>query len=185
MFRKLFVATTVVLMLVVMGAAITGCPQDVRAQYEITVQNLTPLQSFAPLLAVTHSNDVFVFREGEAASADFEDFVTAGDLDGLVDVLDNLDAVTDIYGFEDGLSFPITAGDTVQFTLMAEPDDVLTVAAPTELALTDSFAGLDSVTLPRLISRTYYMDSFVIDDGEVELAPGLQNLIRVTITRQD
>lgn len=183
MFRKLYVAATIVLMLVVMGAAVTGCPQDLRSRYQVTVQNLTPLQTYAPLIAVTHSKNVSVFREGTAASANFADFVTTGNLTGLVAALDSLDAVTAIYQFPGGLGLPTTAGATITFSIMAQPNDVFSIAAPAEVALTDAFAGLDSVALP-ILTRTYYMDSYVLSGGNVELAAGIQNLVRVTITRQ-
>jgi len=183
MFRKLYIATTLVLMLVVMGATVTGCPEDLRSRYKVTVQNLTPLQTYAPLIAVTHSNNVAVFREGTAASADFVEFVTDADLAGLVAALDSLDAVTAIYQFAAGLDLPTTACGTITFSMLAQPNDVFSIAAPAEVALTDAFAGLDSVALP-ILTRTYYMDSYVLDAGNVELAAGIQNLVRVTITRQ-
>jgi len=183
MFRKLYIATTIVLMLVVMGAAVTGCPQDLRSRYQVTVQNLTPFQTFAPLIAVTHSNNVSVFREDTAASASFASFVTAGNLAGLVSALDSVDAVTAIYQSSAGLGLPTTAAGTITFTIQALPNDVFSMAAPNEIAMTDAFAGLDSVALP-ILTRTYYMDSYVLSGGNVELADGIQNLIRVVITRQ-
>jgi len=181
MFRKAYVAATVLLILVMMAVAFTGCPQDVTAQYQVTVQNLTPLSTFEPVLTATHCNEVFVFREGEAGTADFVDFINGVDLD-LVGVLDNLDAVTDLYLLENGLGLPTEPDDTAVFTLLGKPDDVITVVAP---GIEDPFAGLDSVPLPFAGSRTFYMDSYVLDDGDVVIDILDANIVRVTVTRID
>ncbi len=179
MFRKLYLAATVVLILVVMGAAITGCPEDTRVRYNVTLDSQTPLQAYAPLITVAHDKSVSLFSEGTAASADFADFVENDDLAGLVAALDNLDAVTSIYQAPSGL----VASGMLTFSILAQPDDVLSIAAPAVGAMTDAFAGLDSVALP-LGARVYNMDTFVIDDGDVELSVLGQNVVRVTVSRQ-
>lgn len=179
MFRKLYVAATIVLMLVVMGVAITGCPQDTRVRFNVTLQSQAPLQAYAPLVAVTHDNGISLFRETEAVSNAFQNFIDDDALVALVAVLNNLDAVTDVYQSTAGLA----GGGTLTFSILGFTDDLLSIAAPASTSATNSFAGLDGVPLPT-DTRVWYMDTYTINTaGDAVLSSIGNNVVKVTVTR--
>ena len=59
------------------------------AQYEITITNITPGQTFTPQLVVTHPNNYFMFRLGEPASDELEILAEGGDTAPLTDAVAN------------------------------------------------------------------------------------------------
>jgi hypothetical protein len=57
--------------------------------YEVTVTNLTPGQSFTPLLLATHMNRISLFQVGHEASEELELIAEGGDIGPLMMMLAN------------------------------------------------------------------------------------------------
>ncbi|MFA0252569.1 spondin domain-containing protein, partial [Vibrio sp. 10N.261.45.A4] len=98
---------------------------------------------FTPLIVAAHSSDLFMFRTGQAASAELESMAEGGDISGLSTVIGNAGGVVvenPAGGILDpgvGTSFTLDSGDLEYLSLSA-------MLLPTN----DGFVGLDSWKIP-------------------------------------
>jgi len=178
MFRKAYVTATIALMLVVMGAAMTGCPQDILEPYTVTIENLGDVE-FNEVIAATHSCAATVFREGELASAALISLLTESTSTALEDALNSMDGVQEVYV----AGQPLTAFNTLEFTIQGLPCAQLSlIAGPIG---DPQFAGLDAIQLPRDdATRVYYALLYAPNDtNEVEALTSSSTMLRVTITK--
>ncbi|MGB5640171.1 MAG: spondin domain-containing protein, partial [Sedimenticolaceae bacterium] len=58
--------------------------------YEVTITNITPGQTFTPILAVTHKASFRVFELGNPASPELAALAESGDVTPLSDLLDGV-----------------------------------------------------------------------------------------------
>jgi hypothetical protein len=115
---------------------------DRMAEYEVTITNITPGQSFTPQLVVTHTNALRLFDLGTPASVELEMLAEGGDTAPLTDSVDG--AATEAITI-DGLLGP---GQTVSTTISGySKNGVLSIAAMM-IPTNDAFVGLNSVPLP-------------------------------------
>ncbi len=112
------------------------------AEYEVTITNLTPGQTFTPQLLVTHPPDIRLFRLGEPASDELEILAEGGDTQPLSEAVAGV--ATEVKTV-DGLLGP---GESVSMTITGIPgSDLLSVAAML-IPTNDTFVALNGLRLP-------------------------------------
>ena len=124
----------------VLSSAMAAAQQ--AAQYEVTITNVTPGQTFTPQLLVTHPGDVRLFRLGEPASDALEVLAEGGDTQPLTDAVT---AVATEVKTVDGLLGP---GESVSMTITGIPGNDLLSMAAMMIPTNDSFVALNGLRLP-------------------------------------
>ncbi|WP_170915104.1 spondin domain-containing protein [Enterovibrio nigricans] len=114
------------------------------ATIDVNITNATDGIYFTPLLVAAHSDDVYLFRTGEAASADVEAMAEGGDIAGLTALAEGEGASVSANP-AGGILNP---GASTSTTLHAEHGDVLSIAAML-LPSNDAFVGVDSWKIPK------------------------------------
>lgn len=136
-----------------LAAASTLATAQPGMNFEVTITNLTPGQTFTPQLVVTHSRDYLMFRLGEPASEALEILAEGGDTAPLVEEIGDLatEATT-----IDGLLGP---GETTSVVVSGNPGrDFISVAAML-IPTNDNFVALNRVKLPRA-SAAYLVPAY-------------------------
>ncbi|NGN97709.1 hypothetical protein G5S52_08510 [Grimontia sp. S25] len=138
-----------------MGAAFTAQAANV----DVKITNATDGIYFTPLIVAAHSPDAYLFRTGEAASADVEAMAEGGDISGLVALAEGVGADVQANPAE-GILDP---GASTSTTLYANHGDVLSIAAML-LPSNDAFIGVDSWKIPKK-KGTYVIKANGYDAG--------------------
>ena len=121
--------------------------------YEVTITNITKAQIFAPTLVATHRHSIQIFNVGDPALPELATLAESGNPGPLQDLLDGLDRKVIDTNHTDGVLMP---GESVSLQVTASSKfDRLSLAAML-VTTNDTFAGLNSVELPR------YMSSFMV-----------------------
>lgn len=109
--------------------------------YQVTITNLTPGQTFTPQLVLTHTAGFRIFRLGQPASMALEVLAEGGDTAPLVELAgaDVIDAVT-----VEGLLGP---GQTASTTVSGIPGERISLAAML-IPTNDNFVAMQHVRLP-------------------------------------
>lgn len=153
--------------------AVTATTPITLRIYDVAFQNPTIGQPFSPPIIVSHSPDVHLFQEGELASDALAALAQDGDPQPVVDLLVEMDGVTEVVNLGQPLlaAGAITETDgtgilnTALFTITAAPGDVLSLA--TMLVCTnDGFVGLDAAPLPESGQQIYTLNAY--DAGREE-----------------
>lgn len=126
--------------------------------YEVTVTNITKMQTFTPIIAATHKNRIAFFEAGQPASPELaflaEDGAT-GPLQAVLESVPNL--VRDVSGNPGMLLGP---GESVTFRITTDEDRFRRFSLAAMLIPTnDTFVALNGVTLPRR-SRTFFANAY-------------------------
>jgi Spondin_N len=125
-------------------------------QYEVTLTNITPGQTFTPQLVVTHPGNVQLFKAGEPASSSLEILAEGGNTAPLTEDLVNVatDAVTigGLLGPGESTSTVITGSKKRGYISVAA------MLIPTN----DTFVALNRVPLPSVKSpvATYSVPAY-------------------------
>jgi hypothetical protein len=136
---------------------LTGTASAARWHVEIT--NVTPGQTFTPILAATHYGNVRFFTPGDPASNELSLLAEAGDIGPLTAVLESHgDAVGDIES-TGGLLGP---GQSVELTISGRPGQRLSVAAML-IPTNDTFFAVNAEFLP--IRGTKTVEALAWDAG--------------------
>lgn len=127
------------------GAAGADAGHYGRGLYRVTVTNITPGQTFTPILAVTHKRGLKLFELGEPASDQVAAVAEAGDTGPLADLLDNLHwRVRDTAN-----TGAVPPGESVSFEIHGHHRldrlSFIGMLVPTN----DSFVALNSAALPK------------------------------------
>lgn len=118
--------------------------------WQVEITNVTPGQTFTPILAATHYGNVDLFEPGEAPSQQLADLAEAGDIAPLQSVLEAAGhSVSDIQT-NGALLGP---GESVTLSLEGRPGQYLSFAGML-IPTNDTFVGVDSVFLPLHGKRT-------------------------------
>lgn len=133
------------LVLAVALSAATNLYADGIRNYEVTVTNITPGQTFTPVLAVTHSEAIALFQVGQPALDELGILAESGNIAPLDELLGNLPDLVHDTATNGGLLGP---GESITMTIEgSNRKDRLSFAAmliPTH----DTFVALDSLSLP-------------------------------------
>ena len=113
------------------------------AQYEVSITNLTPGQSFTPQLVVTHPSDISLFAAGQPAGEPLEILAEGGDTGPLTNAVAGLVDDAQTIG---GLLGP---GQTMSVLVNGEPGRGVFSVAAMMIPTNDTFMALDSALLPR------------------------------------
>lgn len=121
--------------------------------YEVTITNVTKAQIFAPTLVATHRSGIQIFNVGKPALPELATLAESGNPGPLQDLLDGLNRSVSDTNNSGGVLMP-GESVTVQITAGSRYDRLSLVAML--VTTNDTFAGLNSVELPR------YSSSFMI-----------------------
>lgn len=161
-------ALALVLVLAALPAAARG-----HSTYYVTVTNVTPGQVLSPPIAVSHSNDVVLWRTGSPAIPELAAVAEDADASGLMDLLDASPEVND-YAIADG---PLMPGHSVVLEVDAPFPFALISVVGMLVTTNDAFYGVNSAPLPfrrmRDVHRAPAYDAGTEENNELcEFIPG-------------
>ncbi|MEM7218014.1 MAG: spondin domain-containing protein [Pseudomonadota bacterium] len=113
--------------------------------FSVQITNLTNGITFTPFLVAAHPAGTSLFAAGEAASPELQAMAEGGAIDGLVGILNGIDA-TIVENPAGGLLGP-TASTTASLNT-DDSDNVLLSVVAMLLPTNDAFAGLNSIEIP-------------------------------------
>ncbi|MEM9176920.1 MAG: spondin domain-containing protein [Myxococcota bacterium] len=154
--QRILSTLTPVALLLLLAAAPALADRSVK--YEVTVTNITPGQTFTPILFATHTDQVDVFEVGTQASPELEVLAEDGGTGPFEDLLASVPYAVDDVEVRPGLLAP-GASTTITIERRRRRGIRLSVAAML-IPTNDTFFGLDAVSLPRWGSATYYARAF-------------------------
>jgi hypothetical protein len=158
-----------------------------RAEYEVTVQNLTAGQPMTPPAVAIHRPAISLFEVGEPANEAIREIAENGNLDPAVALLSNSVHVSD-FGAAFGPSGipPLLPGETTGITLVSERGAKLVSFAAMLICTNDGFTGIDDVRLPAGVgeSVTVYGDAYdagteINTEDFADIVPPCQGLVGV------
>ena len=114
--------------------------------YEVSVTNITPGQTFTPILAVTHKSSVSLFELGEAASPELAQLAESGNIMPLMNTLQGMPAKVFTTASSQGLLGP---GESVTLKIKGTRRFNRLSLAAMLIPTNDTFVALDSILLPR------------------------------------
>lgn len=118
---------------------------DGRANYEVTITNLTRAQAFTPIVVASHRKGVRIFELGAEASTELSIIAEDGDPGPLSEALEANRKVVDVAN-SSGLLMP---GDSVTITVSAGRGARQISLASMMIPTNDSFIALNGVRAPR------------------------------------
>lgn len=133
--------------LVAIGPAEAGS----EAEYHVTVTNITDGQPQTPWIVATHSGTVSAFEVGQPASAGLQSVAENG---GVPDLVAELSGV--VYDAAVAGSAPIAPHSSASAYVTSGPGARKLTVVGMLICTNDGFAGLNSVTLNRSGSQTFY-----------------------------
>lgn len=130
--------------LVISGMTLPGslAAATPAAQYQVTITNITPGQSFTPQLVVTQRGNVRLFRLGEPAWVALEQLAEGGDTGPLGDALANV--ATDLQTN----AVLLGPGETTSVAISGHPARGYISIAAMLIPTNDTFVDLNRVALP-------------------------------------
>ncbi|GGN89020.1 MULTISPECIES: spondin domain-containing protein [Haloarcula] len=163
--------------------------RDGNRTYRVTVANLTRGQPFTPPAVAAHRSSVEVFAVGEEANRPTRQLAENGNLDPLVDLIDDTNAIRGAAVGESPLVPEADPGDTglpyyTELELSADSSAEYLTFVSMLVATNDGIVGLDTVPLPDRVneSRTYYANGYDVGTEEntelfEDLVPPAKTLI--------
>jgi hypothetical protein len=144
-----------------------------RHRYRVTISNLTSGQPLTPPAVAAHKPSVGVFSVGEEANEATTQIAENGNLDPLVELIEETDAIK---GSAVGGSPLVPAedpGDTdmpyyASLELVAEESAGFLSFISMLIATNDGFTGLDTVVLPEEVGQSYSYYAASYDAGTEE-----------------
>ena len=114
-----------------------------QVDYEVTITNITPGQTFTPQLVVTHPGDAIIFRLGEPASPELEMLAESGDTGPLTNALSGVAMdITTIPGL-------LGPGEQASVVVSGNPGHGFVSVAAMMIPTNDSFVAMNRMKLPR------------------------------------
>lgn len=114
-----------------------------QVDYEVTITNITPGQSFTPQLVVTHPGNAILFKLGEPASPELEMLAESGDTGPLTDLLSGIAVdITTIPGL-------LGPGEQTSVVVSGNPGNGFVSVAAMLIPTNDTFVAMNRVRLPR------------------------------------
>ena len=149
-----FVLGVFLLLSFLVVASVSADSEDAPITYRVTVENLTHGQPFTPPVIATHNRNIELFQRNQPANIGIQQIAENGNLAPMLDILSNSADVSDFTVAVAGDPPPLMPQSEVTVEITANSvNDVLSVAAML-ICTNDSFAGLDSVTLPKQVGQT-------------------------------
>lgn len=127
------------------------------AEIDVKITNLTQGIYFTPLLITAHSDDLYLYKPGMAASTDLQKVAEGGDISGFTDTLSSTSADS-IANPAEGLLAP---GASVETMLTTMDDNTHLSVVSMLLPTNDGFVGLDSWEIPTEVGTyTIYLNGY-------------------------
>jgi hypothetical protein len=123
-------------------------------EYEVTITNITPGQTFTPQLVVTHPQQAQLFNLGDPASEELEILAEAGNTQPLTDAVVNI--AMDVQTIP-GLLEP---GQSSSITVIGHPQKGYISVVAMMIPTNDTFIGLNRVPLPRKGTATFMVPAY-------------------------
>ncbi len=130
------------------------------AEFEITIENMTPAtapgasQPFSPPVIATHTPLFRIFRLGQYASDELRQLAEDAINGPMINMLSNSDFVYDVV---EGSGGPIFPGTSQTFTVKTKIPFIKLSLVAMLVNTNDAFVAANSVRLPLIGSRVYYM----------------------------
>ncbi len=125
--------------------------------YQVTITNLTPNQSFTPILVASHRQGVSLFEVGSPASDELAALAEGGDVNPLTSLLEANKKVKDVTS-SDGLLAP---GASVTVTVSAKNGAKRISLASMLIPTNDAFLSLNNIKTPKgHQTLTYYSPAY-------------------------
>lgn len=124
-------------------AALVASTAMAQTGVEITVTNLTRGQSFTPIFAVSHTDEVALFHLGEPAIPALSELAEGGDVTPFMALAAGSNEVID-FTASAGLLAP---GESTTLVLDSRPNDLISLAAML-IPTNDTFFAVNGVTVP-------------------------------------
>jgi hypothetical protein len=132
-------------------------------QYEVTVTNLTPGQTFTPILVASHKAGVSLFTLGEPASVEMETVAEGGDTGPLAALLSGMPEVLDVTTGSD----PLPPGQSQTFTVRTQGQFDRISATAMLVPTNDGFFAINGAKGPRGQKTSTLFSSAYDAGGEV------------------
>lgn len=130
----------------VAALGVLGLAQTATAQtYEVIVTNITPGQTFTPILGANHKATTRFFRFGDPARPELAILAEAGDVAPLQSLLASVPDRVFSTATTEGLLGP---GETVSFTIETSGDFPRLSLAAMLIPTNDTFVAMDAARLP-------------------------------------
>lgn len=114
-----------------------------QVDYEVTITNITPGQTFTPQLVVTHPGDAIIFRLGEPASPELEMLAESGATAPLTEALSAVAMdITTIPGL-------LGPGEQASVVVSGNPGRGFISVAAMLIPTNDTFVAMNRMKLPR------------------------------------
>lgn len=139
-----------------LSATLSHAQEAETRAYEVKITNITAANQFTPVLAVAHSRRASLFTPGNVprtALAVLAETGNTADLQARLIGNGNVGTAETFTPDNSPLTF---AGETLEFTIEADDSYRYFSMASMILPTNDSFAALDTVTLPTSGSASYY-----------------------------
>ncbi|MEH6584591.1 MAG: spondin domain-containing protein [Halioglobus sp.] len=122
--------------------------------YEVTVTNITPGQTFTPQLVLTHNSDFLLFQLGQPASEQLEILAEGGDTAPLTEATANMSTEATTIG---GLLSP---GQTASTTVTGPSQGGFLTVAAMLIPTNDTFVALNRIRLPTSGGTMYLVPAY-------------------------
>jgi hypothetical protein len=114
--------------------------------FEVTITNITPGQTFTPILAATHRSSISYFELGKPASAEIAELAESGSTAGLEALLAGVPNLVFDTASTGGLLGP---GESITIEVRARGQFSRLSLAGMLIPTNDTFVALNNVPLPR------------------------------------
>lgn len=150
--------------------------------YRVTVSNLTSGQPLTPPAVAAHKPSVEVFSVGEPANEAVKEIAENGNLEPLVELVDETSAIRGAAVGEEPLVPADDPGDTgfswyAMLDLEADASAKYLSFVSMLIATNDGFAGLDTVSLPEEVNQSYSYYAASYDAGTEENTEDLADIV--------
>lgn len=150
--------TFAVLATIAMLTSALGATSAIAAEtqtFTVTITNLTDGQPFTPALVTTHRGNTGLFRVGSAASFELKEIAENGNLDPMVErIEDSTDFDDLVVEMGDTGVPPVMPGETISFQIEATPPFNFLSWTSMLICTNDGFTGVDGVKLPNHVGQS-------------------------------
>jgi hypothetical protein len=154
--------------------------------YDVTIENLTSGQPFTPPVVATHRPATGIFQVGKAASFELKEIAENGNLDPLIEALQDDKHVAD-YTVAAGDPPPLLPGQNISFSITAERGAKYLSFASMLICTNDGFTGADTQRLPKKVGDVVDFETDGYDAGTeintedfADIVPPCQGLVGVS-----
>ena len=140
--KRIMAAAALGLGLVVVGQPVNDTAlAQTASMYQVKITNLTPGQSFTPILAATHTSSTTIFLPGTLASSQLQVLAEDGDVGPLTSLLNTMPAAVMDVASSSGLTTP---GVTTTLMVMGGGTFGRVSLAAMLIPTNDAFVGLNT-----------------------------------------